>query len=75
MQQPGTITINHCIMELEKTLAEQRINFQKKVTKREMTTATRDSRLAVLEKLLQVCYRAAADTNLSVTQQLKNLPR
>lgn len=61
-------------MELERTLAEQRINFQKKVTKREMTTATRDSRIAVLEKLLQVCRRAATDENTTVTTQLKNLP-
>jgi hypothetical protein len=75
MTAATTITVNHCIIELQRTISSRKIHYAKLVAQKKMTQYTKQSRIEIMETLLRLCYKAAEEENNSVLKELKQLPK
>lgn len=73
MSTTAGITLQHIITELERTVSSRKESYQSLVKSGKMSPYTRDHRVAVMERLLQVCRQAKAEKENTVFQQLKNI--
>lgn len=68
------ITLKMCIEELERTVASRKTMYPQLVNNGKMTPYTRDKRINIMQRLLELCKNAQKNKSETLFSSLKKLP-